>query len=150
MTITLEGLVNTTLTSLATSLKPLANDKLIEDIFLSSKGDKDARDYLVLEYRGYEVIDESSCQDELDLTIWASFIVSTDDPDKQRTQCLHLQSELIRLLYLDRTIGGTIVDLKVLSGAIINVPPENVGEEELGYGANIARQIITAQVLIPA
>ena len=110
---TLQTEVQNAETRLLALLNKLKTDGDVEVIKLGTKGAINSLVAIALDWRGYEVIDDSPSAEQYELEWTLTTMVRDSDPDVQMDKMLRIFSQVIDRIYTDRTLGGTVYDTKV-------------------------------------
>tara|TARA_Y100001949_G_C15937964_1_gene308784 strand:+ start:686 stop:1135 length:450 start_codon:yes stop_codon:yes gene_type:complete len=144
---TLQTEVQNAETRLLALLNKLKTDGDVEVIKLGTKGAINSLVAIALDWRGYEVIDDSPSAEQFELEWTLTTMVRDSDPAVQMDKMLRIFSQVIDRIYTDRTLSGTVYDTKVEAGEV-DVVGEKVPESGQGYGTMLGRQSIIVQVQI--
>ena len=144
---TLQSEVESAETKLLALLNQLQIDGDVEVIKTGTKGAINSLVAMALDWRGYEVVDDSPSAEQFELEFTLTTMVRDSDPDVQMDRMLRIFSQVIDRIYTDRTLGGTVHDVKVESGEV-DVIGEKVPDSGQGFGTMLGRQDIIVQVQI--
>ena len=127
-------------------LEPL-NGEGIDVVKNTSRGKYDGKAGLLFEYMGFAIIEESPHEDEYELMFRLQIHLREEDPDKSLKASLNLISRSMRYLYEDRTLGNTVVDVKIPSSTD-DARGEMVPEDGQDYASKISSLEVNIRVLI--
>jgi hypothetical protein len=144
---TLQTEVQNAETKLLSLLNQLQSDGDVEVIKTGTKGAINSLVAIALDWRGYEVTDDSPSAEQFELEFTLTTMVRDSDPDVQMERMLRIMSQVIDRIYTNRTLDGTVHDVKVDTGEV-DVIGEKVPESGQGFGTMLGRQDITVQVQI--
>lgn len=127
-------------------LEPLSGNG-VDVVKNTSRGRYDGNAGLLFEYMGFAIIEESPHEDEYELQYRLQVHLREEDPDSALKLSLNLISRSIKLLYSDRTLGSTVVDVKIPSG-VDDAKGDMVAEDGQGYAGKISSVEVNIRVLI--
>ncbi len=119
----------------------------VDMVKVISRGKEDARRGLLFEYRGFDIVEESPSEDEYELHYRLSFHIRDEDPTKLSIASINLVSRAMVLLYSDRTLASTVIDVKIPSSTD-DATGEFVPEDGEGYASKIASVDVDIRVLL--